>query len=96
MRAAIDLISAAQTGDRHPKMFGCVMALVILGYGNSEIRDHLLPAYRDMLGDEWSRDRHQAFQTAIAWARKNIGASADELAAQPWVQSLQAEFTAGV
>ena len=95
IEAAVELFSETSEGTRYPTMFGCCVALVMLGVSDDEIWRAVLPAYRERFPDhEWSRSRLEAMESAIDWARKQVGDNAASLRSTPWAQSLADEFAA--
>jgi Bifunctional DNA primase/polymerase, N-terminal len=93
LEAAVELIAETSEGSRYPTMFGCVVALVMLGVSDNEIWRAILPAYQERFTEhEWSRSRFDAMESAIDWARKQVGDDAASLQSTPWAQSLADEF----
>ena len=95
LEVAVELIAETSEGSRYPTMFGCCVALVMLGVSDNEIWRALLPVYKERFTDhEWSRSRFDAMETAIDWARKQVGDDVAALRSTSWAQSLADEFAA--
>ena len=90
---AIEILASAKQGSRYSTAFGVVIALVKFGYPDAEIWQAISPVYAGLFLDVSERRQHlKAIESALVWARKEIGPDLQSLLAQPAIQSLHASW----
>ena len=91
--AAIEILASAKQGSRYSIAFGLVIALVKFGYPDAEIWQSISPVYAGLFLDVSERRQHlKAIESALVWARKEIGPDLQSLLAQSAIQSLHASW----
>ena len=91
--AAIEILASAKKGSRYTIAFGLVIALVKFGYSDAEIWQAMSPVYASLFQDVSERRQHlKAIESALVWARKEIGPDLQTLLAQPAIQSLHTSW----
>ena len=91
--AAIEILASAKQGSRYSTAFGVVFTLVKFGYSDAEIWHTVSPVYAGLFLDVSERRQHlKAIESALVWARKEIGPDLQSLLAQSAIQSLHASW----
>lgn len=89
MLRAIDIVRHSTPGNRYPNAFGCTVALVRMGYADSDIKLKLIPVYSNLFLPSERNQRIDAMTSALHWARNEIGDDAESLASTTQVQSIE-------
>jgi hypothetical protein len=91
--AAAELVAGAKSGSRYSTAFGTIIALVKFGYADVDISKAVIPVYADLFEDTADRQKHvKALETALVWARGEIGGDLKMLLENPAIQSLHASW----
>jgi hypothetical protein len=85
---AIEIVRHSTPGNRYPNAFGCTVALVRMGYSDDEIARDLIPNYAGLFLPSERRQRVDALQSALRWARGEIGDDAQALATTAQAQAI--------
>jgi hypothetical protein len=95
LQAATELVAGAVNGSRYSTAFGAIIVLVKFGYADDEISRTILPVYADLFEDTADRCKHlKALESALVWAREEIGGDLQMLLENPAIQSLHASWAA--
>jgi hypothetical protein len=94
MVRAIEIVRHSTPGNRYPNAFGCTVALVRMGYSDAEINAQLVPAYAKLFLPSEHRQRVDALQSALRWARGEIGEDAKALTVTAQAQSIESWWRA--
>jgi hypothetical protein len=74
-------IEAAPEGDRYPTAFSAIAALVRVGLTDTDIIQHIVEPYLARFDQRSRPERHRAIMSGLRWARVQIGADAEAIAA---------------